>query len=438
MDGGRSRQLFWLPGRDGLRAYELLLPFLTPLAWGILLAFVADPALEEVEKSSGAVRCRPRSSASWSGLGVILPAIWASSRLVVEAQALYTQASATVNNGGVTKLHDWAVDTQACGIDGPGWRNAGTSSTNNCPSGLFKRRKMTSNYVAQNATQAAKNVFGFIIDFGITLLAFSTCCATNNPYRGLRNLTPLHEDDHQAIFDTLRTTLSSVIRGLMLTAVLQGVSIGIGLLIFGVPYWLFLAIASAAAGLMPIGGTALVWIPAVLYLGFRCIVVDGDRPVHLVRGRARHHRQFHQAARDEARHRPADDRAVSRNPRRPRSRTARSACSSAPQSCRCSRRSCASIERNTQAPAKKPREPHRRKIVKYAIVTGGARGLGLGIVNALLEEKVVESVAVIDRELAPPPAAIASQSARLCRRRYRREAGARRRRGDRCPLRRAS
>jgi NAD(P)-dependent dehydrogenase (short-subunit alcohol dehydrogenase family) len=47
--------------------------------------------------------------------------------------------------------------------------------------------------------------------------------------------------------------------------------------------------------------------------------------------------------------------------------------------------------------------------VKYAIVTGGARGLGLGIVNALLEEKVVERVAVIDRDLAPPPAAIAAQ-----------------------------
>jgi NAD(P)-dependent dehydrogenase (short-subunit alcohol dehydrogenase family) len=47
--------------------------------------------------------------------------------------------------------------------------------------------------------------------------------------------------------------------------------------------------------------------------------------------------------------------------------------------------------------------------MKYAIVTGGARGLGLGIVNALLEEKVVEKIAVIDRELAPPPAAIASQ-----------------------------
>ncbi|MGO9601942.1 MAG: SDR family NAD(P)-dependent oxidoreductase [Candidatus Binataceae bacterium] len=47
--------------------------------------------------------------------------------------------------------------------------------------------------------------------------------------------------------------------------------------------------------------------------------------------------------------------------------------------------------------------------MKYAIVTGGARGLGLGIVTALLDEKVADQIAVIDRDLAPPPAAIASR-----------------------------
>jgi NAD(P)-dependent dehydrogenase (short-subunit alcohol dehydrogenase family) len=49
--------------------------------------------------------------------------------------------------------------------------------------------------------------------------------------------------------------------------------------------------------------------------------------------------------------------------------------------------------------------------VKYAIVTGGARGLGLGIVTALLDEKVVEQAVVIDKDLAPPPAALAAQVA---------------------------
>ncbi len=47
--------------------------------------------------------------------------------------------------------------------------------------------------------------------------------------------------------------------------------------------------------------------------------------------------------------------------------------------------------------------------MKYAIVTGGARGLGLGIVTALLDEKVVDEIAVIDKDLAPAPAAIAAK-----------------------------
>ncbi len=47
--------------------------------------------------------------------------------------------------------------------------------------------------------------------------------------------------------------------------------------------------------------------------------------------------------------------------------------------------------------------------MKYAIVTGGARGLGLGIVRALLDENVAERIAVIDRDPAPAPAEIASR-----------------------------
>lgn len=46
--------------------------------------------------------------------------------------------------------------------------------------------------------------------------------------------------------------------------------------------------------------------------------------------------------------------------------------------------------------------------MKYAIVTGGARGLGLGIVKALLDEKVTDEIAVVDLRLAPPPAEIAT------------------------------
>ena len=271
MDRERIVQLFFF-GFLAVMAYELyelMLPFLAPLAWGVLLAFMAHPALEEVEKY---VKRRSLSTAIISvvvGLGIVLPAVWASGRLVVEAQTLYAQASQTVSSGGIGKLHDWAINTQPGAWIAKKMAERGYKLDEELPKLTLQAAQVTSNYVAKNATQAAKNIFGFIIDFGIALLAFFYMLRDGEYYyHGLRDLTPLHEDDKRAIFDTLRTTLSSVMRGLMLTAVLQGVSIGIGMLVFGVPYWLFLAIASAAAGLMPIGGTALVWIPAMIYLGF--------------------------------------------------------------------------------------------------------------------------------------------------------------------------
>ena len=271
MDRERIVQLFFF-GFLALMAYELywlLAPFMTPIAWGILLAFMAHPALVEVEKY---VKRRSLSCVIISlviFLVVILPTLWLSGRLVSEAQSLYVQASSTVQGDGLGRLHDWAINTDLGAWINRRLNEHGYKLDEQLPRLTMQAAQAMSDYVVKNASSAARNVLTFVVDFGIALLAFFYMLRDGDEYyRNLRSLTPLHEDDKNAIFDTLRTTLSSVIRGLMLTALLQGVSIGLGLLIFGVPYWLVLGIASAAAGLMPIGGTALVWIPAVVYLGY--------------------------------------------------------------------------------------------------------------------------------------------------------------------------
>jgi predicted PurR-regulated permease PerM len=271
MDRERIVQLFFF-GFLAVMAFELyglLTPFFTPLAWGILLAFMAHPALLEVDKY---VKRRSLSSVIITVvvlLVVILPIFWLSGRLVTEAQALYIQATSVVQNGGLVKMHDWAMRSEFGSWIVKRLGEHGYSVDEELPKLTMDAAKSTSDYMVRNATSAARNVLGFIFNFGMALLAFFYMLRDGDDYvRSLRDLTPLHEDDKKVIFDTLRITLSSVMRGLMLTAVLQGVTIGLGLLIFGVPYWLFLAIASAAAGLMPLGGTALVWIPATLYLGY--------------------------------------------------------------------------------------------------------------------------------------------------------------------------
>ncbi len=269
MDRERIIQVFFF-GFLALMAYELyvlLTPFITPLLWAILLAFLAHPLLIELDHL---VRRRSLSAVIITlgvALGVILPAIWISGRLASEAQTLYAQVSTMLSGGGLGRARDWMLHSDFIQAINRRLAPRGIRIEDEIPKHFAAAAQVISEYVAHNVTSAARNVATVVVDFGIILLIFFYLLRDGESYyNSLRDLTPLHEDDKKAVFETLRTTLSSVMRGLMLTALMQGATIGLGMLISGVPYWAFLALASAAAGLLPIGGTALVWVPASLYL----------------------------------------------------------------------------------------------------------------------------------------------------------------------------
>src|SRR5208282_3255921 len=86
----RIIQIFFF-GFLAVMAYELYIllePFLTPIAWAILLAFVMHPLLVHLDRW---VRRRTLSAVILTlavALGVILPAVWLSGRLASEAQLL--------------------------------------------------------------------------------------------------------------------------------------------------------------------------------------------------------------------------------------------------------------------------------------------------------------------------------------------------------------
>jgi len=133
----------------------------------------------------------------------------------------------------------------------------------------MRAAQATSNYAVVHVGTVASNIASFVFHFAIALITFFYLLRDGETYyEGLRELTPLHEEDKAAIFETLRLTLSSVMRGLMLTALLDGIALGVGYLVLGVPYWALLALATAACGLLPMGGTAVVWVPVAIYLAF--------------------------------------------------------------------------------------------------------------------------------------------------------------------------
>lgn len=81
----------------------------------------------------------------------------------------------------------------------------------------------------------------------------------------LKRLTPLREEQDDNILQGLRRMAHAVLVGSFTVAALQGFVGGIGLALVGIQP-LFWGAVMAATALVPVVGTGLVWIPAVIYL----------------------------------------------------------------------------------------------------------------------------------------------------------------------------
>lgn len=81
-------------------------------------------------------------------------------------------------------------------------------------------------------------------------------------------LSPFDNAIDKALIKRIINTIRSVIFGVLLVALIQGIVATIGLVLFGVPGSLIWGALAAVAGLIPLLGTAIVLVPAILFLFF--------------------------------------------------------------------------------------------------------------------------------------------------------------------------
>ncbi len=77
---------------------------------------------------------------------------------------------------------------------------------------------------------------------------------------------PFSDESGNKILTRLNGAVNGIIKGYLLIGALQGVLMGVGLAIFGVPNAALWGVFAAIASLIPTVGTSLVAIPAVLFL----------------------------------------------------------------------------------------------------------------------------------------------------------------------------
>jgi predicted PurR-regulated permease PerM len=127
-------------------------------------------------------------------------------------------------------------------------------------------------YLLGYSTAIIKNIFLLIIKLMLMVITLFFLYRDGESFlKKVLSVLPLGENDADVLRDTIKRVLSAVIYGIFLTCLVQGFLGGVGFWFCGLPSPIVFGALMAVAALIPVVGTALIWLPGALYL-----IVQGE------------------------------------------------------------------------------------------------------------------------------------------------------------------
>ncbi len=246
--------------------FRVLAPFIVPTLWGALLAFMFQPLYRKL-----VARWHRPSLASGLVTGlvavtIILPMAAFLALFVRQASELVGQFQAQAHDRKLPALQlalEWEPVRALLG-----WLE-GVSSLSRQQ--LFEKATDAAQEGLQLLASASGSLvlgaFGVLSTFGLTmfLLFFFVRDGREMLTRAI-HLVPMSEARKDELRAHLGAVTRAVVMGTLVTSLVQGTLLGIGFAIAGLPSPVVFGAVGALASLVPVVGTALVWIPAVLTL----------------------------------------------------------------------------------------------------------------------------------------------------------------------------
>lgn len=252
-------------------SYNLMEPFLVQVFLAVVLVVVAMPLYEATLNLMGGHRTL--ASAITCILLIIIfaiPFFFVISILTAQALDLYTTVSKLLAGDKLEVTFREGLGRLGPVIDQL-QEKLGISHADVLQEVGNLVRKV-SNLLYENFTGLLKGVTNLVI--GVALVLFVTFYLfMDGSHLAARvlSLSPLPREMNSQIMNDMLRTLRATLKGSVVLAFINGTLSGLGFFVFGVPNALFWGTVMVFASVVPIVGTALVWVPGGLYL-----IIMGD------------------------------------------------------------------------------------------------------------------------------------------------------------------
>ena len=243
-------------------------PFVFSALWAGLLAHWAHPMHLRLTKLFGGKEALSAAILTFGALGiVIVPLVVMGMMLVREAGTAEQEIRSWISSGGLQRLPDQVAGIPLVG----GWLKTAVSATGSPTSSLEQSLvggvKELGQFLVGGMGGLLKNTFALVTNFFIMLLVLFFLFTDGRQWLAvLYELIPMEESHKSKILARLDQTIRAVVKGMLVTAIVQGFLAGMAYLTLDVPFPIGLTALTIVLAPIPFGGTGLVWGPVALYL----------------------------------------------------------------------------------------------------------------------------------------------------------------------------
>jgi predicted PurR-regulated permease PerM len=285
--------------------YALILifvPFIGPMTWAAFLAFLLYPVNLRLRRRVGGRGGAAGVLTFLAPIIILLPLSALSIDFVTQISALMQKLQKSAAELDIKSLSDLQQFPWIARINVWLEAHAGISAEQ-VQSWLVSGTREALRRAAAMGGGFFLGALGSLVGFAIMLfLLFFFLRDGDAMVARARRLIPLDEERKERLFRQLSGVTRAIVVGTSVTAVLQGVLIGIGFKIAGLPSPVVFGVLAGLLSMLPVGGSAFVWGPAAIWLfiggrwgygifmlawGFLGAGVDNVLRPMLISGRAR-------------------------------------------------------------------------------------------------------------------------------------------------------
>ncbi|WP_261833925.1 AI-2E family transporter [Vibrio ishigakensis] len=248
--------------------YTLITPYINSIVMAFIISLLMFPIHEKLEQKMPSM---PNTSALLSCIIltfiVVIPLLLVFTAIVQQGSSFSQDVYRWVSGGGIQEMFSqpWIVK----GLD---LVNKYLPFDTLEPSEIGQKiaelaSTFGSNLVAISATVIG-NATNFLLNFGLMLFVLFFLLRDHDKIiAGMRHILPLSRSQEDRLLNEIEQVSKSAVMGSFLTAIAQGFAGGIAMWLSGFP-GLFWGTMMGFASFIPVIGTALIWVPACIYLLF--------------------------------------------------------------------------------------------------------------------------------------------------------------------------